>query len=67
LPEGAFDVSEIWPSGVLSNRSIAGGAQRGKSSAKAAVSSRQRRAARKAATQSKTALEQPTIRPRSQK
>jgi len=64
-PEGEFDVFETWPSGV-SNRSIAGGTQRGKGSAKA-VSSRQRRAARKAATQSKTALEQPTIRPRSQK
>jgi hypothetical protein len=65
-PEGEFDVSEILPSG-MSNRSIAGGAQRGKGSAKA-VSSRQRRAAtRKAAAQSKSALEQPTIRPRSQK
>ena len=59
-PDGEFDVPEIWPSSV-SKRSIDSGAQRGKGSAKA-VSRRQRRGCRKAAAQSKTALEQPTIR-----
>jgi hypothetical protein len=56
--EGAFE-SQAWPLG-MTNRSVASGGQRGKSSAKAV--SRQRRTARKAATKSKSTTE-PSIRP----
>jgi len=60
-PEGAFDESGAWPLG-RTNRLVASGGQRGKSSAKAV--SRQRRTARKAATKSKsTTTTEPSIRP----
>jgi hypothetical protein len=59
-PEGAFDESQAWPLG-MTNRSVASGGQRGKSSAKAV--SRQRRTARKAATKSKSTATEPSIRP----
>jgi hypothetical protein len=60
-PEGAFDESQAWPLG-MTNRSVASGGQRGKSSAKAV--SKQRRTARKAATKSKsTTTTEPSIRP----
>jgi hypothetical protein len=59
-PEGAFDESGAWPLG-RTNRLVASGGQRGKSSAKAV--SRQRRTARKAATKSKSTTTEPSIRP----
>jgi hypothetical protein len=59
-PEGAFDESGAWPLG-RTNRLVASGGQRGKSSAKAI--SRQRRTARKAATKSKSTATEPSIRP----
>jgi hypothetical protein len=59
-PEVAFDESGAWPLG-RTNRLVASGGQRGKSSAKAV--SRQRRTARKAATKSKSTTTEPSIRP----
>ena len=59
-PEGAFDESQAWPLG-MNYSSLASGGQRGKSSARAV--SRQRRAARKAATKSKSTTTEPSVRP----
>jgi hypothetical protein len=60
-PEGGFGEFEAWPS-RMTDRSVASGGQRGTRSAKA-VASRQRRAARKAATESKTTATEPSVRP----
>jgi hypothetical protein len=61
-PEGEFDESQVWQLGVA-NRVVGRGGQRGKGSAKAAVSSHRRTTARKLTAKSKINDTEPSVRP----